>query len=547
MNISIFIITALTACGGQSTTSQLDAEYSVIMRSLGAAERDNTKNIKDRGAQLRLTESEQGRIAFFQDPENTAAIEAAIESEDSFTAARGSAYALDALMYRSWTNEEKAREQELLADLQRIKQREVAWISEDGETEIQVNRSWGRVVADASHLSAEQMEALTAAWVDTRTDWMGDELEELIRLRNEIARREGFNTYWELALAHRGLSIGAVDEITTRLTEIITPINRERQETIALQASELGVDNNFSTQPAIRKASGVLPDAVALDAEYDADLVESRINDSMAAMGAQLNGVSLYTGPSRYTRPGAYGYPINPPHRIAVVMSQDSRWSSWSYRALSHEMGLAFWWSNLPEAAAESPVMWEPPSPWLEGIGQLFERIAMSGNFATSTIDGFPTEIANQLDDWHKIATVDSINWYLGSSQMERLLYESPGQWAELSRASAAIETELLGITWGPPLGSNGNAYPKFLQSSLMLHYPAYVQNYLFATTTEATLWHVVSEAIGEPVGNPEVGPWLIRELINPVSAGTSFEARLEELSGDASATAALSQWLSSD
>ena len=547
MNISIFIITALTACGGQSTTNQLDEEYSGIMRSLGAAERDNTKNIKDRGAQLRLTESEQGRIAFFQDPENTAEIESAIASDDSFTAARGAAYALDALIYRSWTNEEKAREQELLASLQRIKQREVAWISEDGETEIQINRSWGRVVDDANHLSTEQLAALSTAWVDTRTDWMGDELEELIRLRNEIARREGFDTYWELALAHRGLSVESVEEITSQLTEIIRPLNSEIQNTLALHASELGVENNFSTQPAIRKASGVSPDPVTLDAEYDADLVESRINDSMAAMGAQLNGVSLYTGPSRYTRPGAYSYPINPPHRIAVVMSQDSRWSSWSYRALSHEMGLAFWWSNLPEAAAKSPVMWEPASPWLEGIGQFFERIATSSEFATRNIEGFPEELAAQLDDWYKIATVDSINWYLGSSQMERLLYESPGQWAELCRASAAIEAELIGTSWEPPTDTNGNAYPKYLQSSLMLHYPAYIQSYLFATTTEATLWHVVSEAIGEPVGNPEVGPWLTRELINPVSLGTPFEDRLRELSGGAAATEALSQWLSTE
>ena len=141
-------------------------------------------------------------------------------------------------------------------------------------------------------------------------------------------------------------------------------------------------------------------------------------------------------------------------------------------------MGLAFWWSNLPETAANSPVMWEPASPWLEGIGQFFERIATSSEFATRNIEGFPVELAAQLDDWYKIATVDSINWYLGSSQMERLLYESPGQWAELCRASAAIEAELIGTNWEPPSDTNGNAYPKYLQSSLMLHYPAYIQSY---------------------------------------------------------------------
>jgi hypothetical protein len=210
-------------------------------------------------------------------------------------------------------------------------------------------------------------------------------------------------------------------------------------------------------------------------------------------------------------------------------------------------MGLVFWWSNLPEEAAASPVMWEPPSPWLEGIGQFFERIATGSEFANSNIEGFPTELANRLDNWHETGTVDSINWYLGASQMERLLYESPGQWGELARASATIETALSGQTWSPPVGSNGNPYPKFLQSSLMLHYPAYVQNYLFATTTEATLWHLVSEAIGEPAGNPEVGDWFVRELITPVSLGISFESRLAELSGGATATEALSQWLLSE
>jgi len=77
-----------------------------------------------------------------------------------------------------------------------------------------------------------------------------------------------------------------------------------------------------------------------------------------------------------------------------------------------------------------------------------------------------------------------------------------------------------------------------------MLHYPAYVQNYLFATATEATLWEAATASMGDPVGNAQLGPWLRDQLIRPVSLEQSFQAQLTTISGHEDSTLALAKYL---
>ena len=537
----------LIACNQPQSIEMVDREYSQLMRGLAAAERDNTKNFKDSEAQARKTRLEQERIAFFTNEVNTEVIEGAVDSSDPFTAARGAAYQLDALIHRSWTDEEKEQEQELLGTLQRLRQNEVVWASADGEVEVALNRSWSSVARDAAGLDSEQADELLTAWVDARTAWMGDELTELVRLRNEVARREGFETYWELAVVHRGLTVERIEEMDRALTEMVAPMNQRRSAELASLAEGLGLENNFYNTPAISDASEQWPTNLEMNAAYDADLVETRMFTAMREMGISLDGLQIYTGPTRYTRPGAYGYAISPPEDFAIVMSRDSRWSAWAYSALAHEMGLAFWWKSLPERAATSPVMWEPPSPWFEGIGQLFERLAMSEDFARNYIEGFPGEIAVTLDAHHKAEAAEEITFYLGASQMERYIYEHPGQWSAVATEAASLEAQLNGFTWESPTSSEGVPYSGLLQSGLMLHYPGYIQNYLFASATEQTLFKVITEAVGEPVGNHMVGPWLREHLVGPVSRGQSFPAVLAELAEEESPIAALAEWFAAE
>ena len=100
-------------------------------------------------------------------------------------------------------------------------------------------------------------------------------------------------------------------------------------------------------------------------------------------MGMPAGGWQIHTEPRRYARPGAYGFPIRPPDNVAIVISQDRRWSTWQYEALAHEGAHAIWWQLLPPEQAASPALWSPPAPWVEGLAGLFERPEPHNNHQT--------------------------------------------------------------------------------------------------------------------------------------------------------------------
>ena len=234
------------------------------------------------------------------------------------------------------------------------------------------------------------------------------------------------------------------------------------------------------------KLSQDFPSGTLLDAAYDADLAEARLRVLFSDMGLNMEEVQVYPGPTRYTLPGAYGIAISPPENIAIVISKDRRWSAWRYQALAHEMGLAAWWRSLPPEPS-SRLCSGTLRAYFEGIGRFFERMATSQAFV-SRIEDFDSGLAQHLNHWHWRSTIDGITHYLASTRTEQMLYERPGQWDQISKEAALIEQRLSGREWPNPTDA-GRPYVRSLQSDLMIHLPAYVQNYLFATATEASLW----------------------------------------------------------
>jgi hypothetical protein len=532
-------------CSSGPSSTDLDAAYSRIQYGLGIAERDTTRNIKDREARGRKILREQEEISFFKNEENMALIQEMRSSAHELTAKKGEGYWMEAIFERSWTQSEKEREEELLARIQAKRQDEVTWSSPDGEIEVSLRSSWGRIADQITTLDGDLLTELTNAWVESKTAWIGEDLASLVRLRNEVARREGFATYWELALAHRGLNPEQVEAFADQLEALVTPLNAQDAADLAALARSNNIPNDWAHQRQISQLGEPLPSGAELDSEYDADMAESRLRESFSDMGLSMEGVQVYPGPTRYTRPGAFSFAIEPPETIAIVISKDRRWSAWHYGALAHEMGLAAWWRSLPESVVESPVLWDPPTAFFEGVGQFFERMATSTAFA-QRIDGFSPEIAESLDRLHRKETIDTITHYVACTRTEKMLYERPGDWIAIAKESAALEARLNGRKWETPKNADGMPYVRALQSGLMLHYPAYVQNYLFATATEATLAEAAAKVMGNPVGNAQVGPWLRENLVHPVSLENSFEVQLAILGGDSNPTAALKRYLSS-
>lgn len=532
----------LLACEGASDPlARLDTEYIEIRAGLAVADRDTSRNVQSREARARKVEHEQARVAFFSKPKVAAAIDEARASSDPATAWKGEAYWREAVLVRSWTEAEKERETELLAAIEDARHSEVSWSTEDGDS-IDLNGRWETISEAADGFTPDERAELAGAWTSHRTSWIGSDLEELVKLRNEVARREGFDTYWELALAHRGLTPAQVEELDRSIAALVKPHNESRDAALADKAAELGLPVDYANAPLLRRRAGQMLDRTETDAWFDSDLAEERVLTALGDVGLSMEGLQLYIGPTRYARSGAYSFPIRPPEHAAVVLSSDTRWSDWPYRGLLHEVGLAVWWRSLPADRAASPVAWQPPTPWFEGFGDFFERMLFDEKFLATYVPDVPEDARASYAASRRDSTIQTLTWYLGCTRAERMMYERPGDWAAISAALAEQERELRGAHFVPP-PSEDLAYTSFLQSGLMLNYPAYVQNFLFSSTTEARLWEAATEAVGHPVANPKLGPWLV-DFVHAVGPDQSFEQRLDELSGG-ERTDALERYLS--
>lgn len=542
MPASALLAFTLFACEAEPTltTAELDGRYVELARTLAIAERDTARDIRDAEARERKVQAEQARDAFFQDPAVIAAIESLRQSPDPELARKGALYWRHAVFVRSWTTEERERESALLARIEESRNREASWSSPDGATTIGLVGRWPNVSRDADALPEEQRADLLVSWAEVNNAWIGEDLDALVRLRNEVARREGFNSWWELALAHRGVDRADLDALLAELRALLTPINQANSARLQARATADGLAWSLANEPLLRRREGLMPERTQADNWFDTDPLERRAQEVFGALGAPLDGLQLYIGPSRYTRPGAYGFAIRPPTHAAVVISNDRRYSLWPYQALFHEVGRATWWRALSPAQAASAVLWEPDGPWFEGYGQIFERMLSEPSYLERYVPELPAELRPALAEYRRSSTVDTLTWYLGATQLERMLYEQPGQHMAWCQAAAALEKDLRGWSFELPTTGGGLPWSGLVQSGLMLNYPAYVQNFLYASVTEAILWESLVREVGDPVANPRTVPWLQERVITPVNAGRPFPEVLSELSQGRPRTAAL-------
>jgi len=541
---AVSLLALLTlGCGGDGAPlAKLDDTYTDVMVDIGVADRDTARNVRNKEARMRKGAAERARVAFFRNESHKAVIDAARQAEPgSAERIKGDAYYRHMLISGSWTEEEKDEENRLLSRLEEARGTSAEWTSTDGSVRTELDERWERVSRGADDLSVEDRNELAHQFVDHRMRVVNSDLQALIQLRNEVARRAGFANYWDLALQAQGLTPKQVHEVVEELNGVVAPINLAVQNRVAAAAKAEGIEDTFANHPVLRRKAGLELARDEADAFFDTDLAESRVMTALQDMGIQTEGWQVYTGPQRYVRPGVYGFPIRPPEYVAIVMSQDTRWSVWQYEALAHEGGHAFWWQSISPDAIASPVLWEPPSPWFEGFAHFFERLTYEPGFTARYVPELPEDLRDDLKHWRAASAGESITNSIVQTIVERRLYEDPSNLEAVCRFAAETRSQITGAPL-PPATESGLLYDKALLSSILWNYPAYSQNYLFAYLAEAWLYDGVTQAVGDPIANDKVGP-LLRDKIVRAPLGQTVPESLAALSpGDR--TAALKNYL---
>jgi hypothetical protein len=520
---------ALGGCSTGTGGDQLDGDYRPIYRDLMTSYRDTARNVRNREARSRKSEAETARLEFFQDPDVVAAIDIARQApEGSLERARGEAYYRQRLVASAWRPAEKDEETKILGRLEEARAQTAEWTSPDGELTLSLDDGWDELAEKTAELPEEERAGLAEQYAAHRMRLVNGDLQRLVELRNTVAQRAGFDTYWEMALAGHGLTPAEVDRIIDELSSVVTPLNKAVVAAETKAAEETGLARTFANQPLLRKSAGITVEAVDADTWFDGDLAEERITTALADMGIETGGWSVFSGPSRYVRPGAFAFPTRPPEQVSIVMSIDRRWSLWNYEALAHEGAFAVWWTNLAPQVQPSPPLWGPPAPWFEGFAQFFERLVTEPAFTERYVPDLPAELRDDLARQRARDMLDIINDSLVRTVAERRLYESPAdlaavcEYTRLQRASRVGAPE-------PPVSEAGLAYDPALLSPILWNYPAYSPNFLFSYMAEAWIYEAVVAQVGEPVGNAKVGPLLIEKVVQGDPA-VGIPERLEAL-----------------
>jgi len=539
---SLVLLAALICGCGESEDpmAQVDERYTRVMTNLAKADRDAARNIRNREARKRKVAAENARSAFFSSGSFKAAMAEAAESTLPGVQKKVDGYRRHQLIASSWTAEEKKEEARLLSQLDELNGVEATWVSPDGKTSVPLNGGWRQASKDADALSETDRNALVTSFIEHRMRVIGPELQALVKLRNDVAKRAGFDNYWALGLASQGLTAADVDKIIADLTPIVSPIAKATEAKLAAQAESENVENTFANRMMLRRQLNLEKGRDEAESFFDADLAEERIKTAFNDMGIHTDGWQVYTGPSRYTRSGVYGFPVAPPAGVAIVMSNDRRWTIWQYEAIAHEGGHAVWWQAIKDDVASSPPLWEPTPPWFEGFAGFFERLAYEPGFHARYIPELPKPMREGLSAWRARSVASSIASSIVQTKVEQRLYEDPNNLDAICRF-AANERQALTGSPPPPETDDGRVYDSAMMSAILWTYPAYSQNYLFSAMTEAWMWDAITEALGNPIGNPKVGPLLKTKLIQ---AETDLPSSLEAMK-PGGRTAALKNYLS--
>ena len=237
-----FLTVFTLGCGGTDDPMvDADKRYTKVMVTLAQADRDATRNVRNREARKRKVAAENARTAFFKSRIFKEAMENSKDLTEPTLIAKRDGYLRHKLIASSWTEDEKKEETRLLGRLDELNGVEATWSSPDGKTEVSLNGGWRQASKTADHLSETDRQDLASSYVEHRMRVVGADLQALVKLRNTVAKRAGFDNYWELGLASQGLTPKNVEAITAELTEIVSPIAKVEEQQIAEAATTNGI------------------------------------------------------------------------------------------------------------------------------------------------------------------------------------------------------------------------------------------------------------------------------------------------------------------
>ncbi|MGE5673130.1 MAG: M2 family metallopeptidase [Mycobacterium leprae] len=358
-------------------------------------------------------------------------------------------------------------------------------------------------------------------------------LVELVKLRNQVARRLGYQNYYDLQLTlseiKRADLFALLDELK-RLTD--APFAAMKRELDAEQAVRFDIvpedmrpwhyaDPFFQELPTSAE--------VDLDRFFEGKQLEDLATTFYDGVGLETRGIlarsDLYERPAKNQHAFCTDIDHEGDVRVLCNLKPNEYWMS----TLLHELGHGVY-----------DLYVDPELPWaLRTIAHINSTEAIAMFFGRQTKDadwlqqiaGVPAaeakNVANTLKRELSRSMLILARWVLVMVYFESQLYENPDQ--DLNGLWWKLVHELQLVT--PPADLSGSEWASKIHLATA---PVYYHNYLIGEVTASHIHHHVAKATGTTrvVGNQGVGEWLVERWFKP-GAIYSWTELVEHATGE--------------
>lgn len=319
---------------------------------------------------------------------------------------------------------------------------------------------------------------------------MAPDLTELIRRRNEEARKLGYASFYSMSLGLSEIEEAALFGTLEELDRLsLGPHRRWRAKLQArlkletLESWDVQYDyDNFQEK---------------LKAHFPENQILPRLRQTYRRAGLDIEKMPIQVDDEE--RPGksqhAFSFAINTPGDIRILANADDGIAA--YRTMFHEMGHAVYSASIRQPTY---LLQESASACLtEGIGQFFPMLLEEEKWLTG-VAGVPLEMAREYRRRLIEDSAHSVRSYLVFLNFEREAYRNPDQ--NLTRLWWSLNEKYLGLPQHPDVDSWAS----------IIHFtshPAYYQNYLLADMIAAQLMNHLKSLQGTVLDNPATGEFL--------------------------------------
>jgi peptidyl-dipeptidase A len=398
--------------------------------------------------------------------------------------------------------------------------------------EIDGRRVDDNAIADVLRTSEDSVER-RRAWEAAKQVGaeVADRVRELARLRNEGARRLGYDDYFALSLATGELdgqrlfaTLNEVDRVS------VEPFKEWKARLDVVLAERFGcdpgdlrpwhLDDPFFQDPPIRGAVDLDP----LFADADIEALTLR---SYGGMGLDMQPVldrsDLYSREGKSQHAFCIHIDRDGDVRVLCNIERNERWTE----TMLHEFGHAAYDRELDGSL---PWLLRAPAHALttEGVAMLCGRLARDPSWLTTVAGVDAAEVENlapRLAEARRAALLVFARWVLVMTHFERGLYADPDadhdtRWWDLVEQFQLVRRP------------DGRHSPDWAAKIHLTVAPVYYQNYLYGELVASQLQATLESRAGGIVERPEAGRLLVEEVFRP-GAAMRWDKLVEHATGE--------------